>query len=68
MKKSLIGPIVAAIVIVLVAASFVYVYIQLNRMEKKMLETQTTIIEDSGKLTAIVNFLNSNSNAQTSQE
>jgi hypothetical protein len=67
MKKNLIGPIVTAIIMVLIAAVFVYFYVQLNRLDKKMMAMQTTIIEDSNKTAAVVNFLNTNLNAQNNQ-
>ncbi|MFA5154977.1 MAG: hypothetical protein WC453_00935 [Patescibacteria group bacterium] len=68
MKKSLIGPILSVIVIVLVGAMFVYFYVSLNRMEQKLLTIQTAIADDAGKINAIVGFFNANSNAQTNQK
>ena len=69
MKKSFIGPLVTIIAMVLLIALFVYFYISLNRLEKKIMAVQTVISEDSGKITAIVNFFNANAqqNAQTNQ-
>ena len=67
MKKSIIGPLLTIIVLVLLAAMFVYFYLQLNRLDKKLVAQQTVISADSGKITAIVNFFNANTNAQTNQ-
>ncbi len=67
MKKSFIGPLVTIIILVLLGAMFVYFYVQLNRTEKKMLEAQTAIAQDSAKITAIVNFFNTNLNAQNNK-
>ncbi len=65
MKKSFVGPIIGGIAILLVAAVFIYFYISLNRMEKQILSVQQTIVEDSGKISAIVNFFNSATDAKT---
>lgn len=65
MKKTLIGPILTVVAIVLVGAMFVYFYISLNRLDEKLMTIQTTTIADSGKITSIVNFFNAGNNAQT---
>lgn len=62
MKKSLFGPIVGVIIGLLVVAMFVYVHISLNRMDKKIIEVQQTVVEDSAKISAVVNFFNSSQN------
>lgn len=67
MKKSFVGPLFTGIIVILVAAAFIYVYITLNRMDKKIITVQQSIADNSGKLTSIVNFLNSASNAQTTK-
>jgi len=67
MKKAFVGPLITIIVLVLLLAMFVYFYIQLNRQDKKIMTIQQTIAEDSGKINAIVNFFNTNPNAQTNQ-
>jgi hypothetical protein len=46
---------------------FVYFYVTLNRLEKKIMTVQTAIADDSGKISAIVNFFNANTNAQTNK-
>lgn len=65
MKKSLIGPIIGGIAALLIAAMFIYFYISLNRMEKNIIAAQQTVVDDSAKITAIVNFFNSATNATT---
>jgi flagellar basal body-associated protein FliL len=67
MRKTSIGPILAVIAVLLVAAMFVYFYLSLNKLEKKAVEIQTTAVTDAGKLSAVVNFFNSNLNAQTNK-
>jgi len=67
MKKTLIGPIFSVIALLLVSALFVYFFISLNRMDKKISEIQAAAVTDSGKLSAIVNFFNTNSNAQANK-
>lgn len=68
MKKSLIGPILTTIVVIVLAAIFVYFYLQLNRLDKKVMAVQTSAIDDSNKITDVINFLNSNLNAQTNKQ
>lgn len=67
MKKSFVGPLITTIVVLLVAAMFVYFYISLNRMDKKITAVQQSVVDDSAKLTAIVNFFNSATNAQNNK-
>jgi uncharacterized membrane protein YciS (DUF1049 family) len=62
MKKSLFGPIIGVIIGLLIIAMFIYVHISLNRMDKKILEVQQVVVEDSAKISAIVNFFNSTQN------
>lgn len=64
MKKNMLGNLAAIILILIFAGLLTYFYVSLNRMDKKMMELQTTIVQDSGKITSIVNFFNSNINAQ----
>ncbi len=68
MKKSFIGPLLTVIALALVLAMFIYFYVSLNRMEKRLTTVQTSLVEDSGKITAIVNFFNANANAQNTQK
>lgn len=67
MKKSFVGPLITGIIMVLVAALFVFVFIMLNRMDKKIIAVQQSIVDNSAKTSSIVNFLNSASNAQTNK-
>jgi CHASE3 domain sensor protein len=64
MKKKLIGKILALVAILLLAGILIYFYIQLNRMEKVALEVQAGAVNDSNRIGAIVNFFNSNVDAQ----
>jgi uncharacterized protein YoxC len=67
MKKTLVGPLLTIIAVVLVAALFVYFFVSLNRLDKKLTAVSTTVAQDSSQITAIVNFFNSNLNGQTNQ-
>jgi len=67
MKKSFVGPLITTIIVLLVAAMFVYFYISLNRMDKKITAVQQSVVDDSAKLTAIVNFFNTATNAETNK-
>ena len=62
MKKSLIGTVIGIVVGLLIIAMFVYVHISLNRMDKNIIALQQTVVEDSAKVSAIVNFFNSAQN------
>lgn len=68
MKKPSLSLLISVVVILLIGAMFVYFYIQLNRTEKKMLAAQATIAQDTAKINAVVNFFNSNLNAQTNKQ
>ncbi len=68
MKKSLIGPLLTIVGLALIGAMFVYFYLSINRLEKKLMAVQTATVEDSNKITAIVNFFNANLNAQTNKK
>lgn len=67
MKKSFIAPLLTIIALALVLGMFIYFYVSLTRMEKRLTAIQTAIVDDSGKITAIVNFFNANANAQTNK-
>lgn len=62
MKKTLIGPLLAVLALLLLAGMFIYFQVTISRMEKTLTETQTAIADNSGKTQAIVNFFNSNPN------
>ncbi len=63
MKKTLVSRIITIVLIVLVAALFVYFYVQISRLGRKIGELQQTTAENSAKVTAIVNFFNASLNA-----
>ncbi len=62
------GALSAAVGLVIVGSLFVYFYISVNRLEKKVTVIQAATVEDSGKIAAIVNFFNTNLNAQANQK
>jgi hypothetical protein len=64
MKKNMLGTLATIIFLLVVAGLLTYFYVSLNRMDKKLAELQTTISQDSAKITSIVNFFNANINAQ----
>lgn len=68
MKKKLIGPLLAVIGLALLGAMLVYFYVSINRLEGKLTSVQTAVADNSSKITAIVNFFNSNINAQTNKQ
>ncbi len=63
----MLGTLATIIFLLILAAMFTYFYISLNRANKKMTELQTTISQDSAKITSIVNFFNANVNANTNK-
>ena len=67
MKKTMIGPLLTIIALVLLVAMFIYFYVQLNRTDKKIMAEQTVISTDTAKVSAIVNFFNANTNASTNK-
>jgi hypothetical protein len=58
MQKSSVGPLVAGLVLVVLAAIYGYMYFQVNSQEKKMTELQTVIAKDSQTVSGVVNFIN----------
>lgn len=64
MKKNLKGNIIGIAALVLLAAILVYFFIRLNQMEKMTLKIQEAAVTDSGTISSVVNFLNTNINAQ----
>lgn len=67
MKKTFIGPILGVLGAAIIAALFIYFYVSLNRMDKSITALQTAIIDNSSKTAEIVNFFNSNLNAQAAK-
>jgi len=64
MKKNLVCPVITVIVLVLLLAIFGYFYLQLNRLDKKLASMQTAATSDAAKISAVINFFNTNLNAQ----
>ncbi|MDD3939735.1 MAG: hypothetical protein PHF49_03780 [Patescibacteria group bacterium] len=64
MNNTMFGKIIAIFLLVAVAGSLVYFHFSMNKMDKKMTELQTTIIETSSATSEVVNFFNANLNAQ----
>jgi len=67
MKKNLVCPVITVIALVLLLAIFGYFYFQLNRLDKKLTSLQETTASDTAKISAVINFFNSNLNAQNNQ-
>lgn len=65
MKKNFVGPLITIIIVVLLAAMFVYFYVQINRMDKKIIANQTTTSKDTAQISQIVTFINSSQTAAT---
>lgn len=63
MKKNFVGPLITIIIVVLLAAMFVYFYVQINRMDKKIIANQATTSKDTAQISQIVTFINSNQTA-----
>ncbi len=65
MKKSSVGPLLAVLVLIVLAAIYGYMYYQVNRQQKKMDTLQTTIAKDSQTVSSVVSFINTSlANAQ----
>jgi flagellar basal body-associated protein FliL len=62
MKKESVGSLLTVIVMVLLVAMFVYFFLQLNRLDKKLTDASTTVAQNSNQISAIVNFFNANAN------
>ncbi|MGE5426237.1 MAG: hypothetical protein ACM3PZ_04125 [Bacillota bacterium] len=58
MKKNSVGPLLAVLVIVVLAAVYGYMAYKVNRQEKKMDTLQTTIVQDTQTVSGLVNFIN----------
>jgi len=59
MKKSSVGPLLAVLVIVVLAALYGYMAYKVNRQDKKMETLQTTIVKDTSTVSQLVSFINS---------
>lgn len=67
MKKTLVGPLLTVLVLLLLGGMFLYFFITLNRFDKRIIAVRTATAEDAGKIAAVVNFFNANANAQTNK-
>jgi len=63
MKKVSVGAFLTVIAMILIAAMFVYFFLQLNRLDKKITDANTSIAQNASQISAIVSFFNSNTNA-----
>lgn len=65
MRRTSSGPLLIGIGMLIILAIFGYFAFQLYRQDKKIETLKTTVIEDSTKVSSVVNFINSSiSNAQ----
>ncbi len=68
MQKTMLGKLVAVIILVMMIGLFIYFYITLNRVDNKLTAMQNSSLENSSKISAIVNFFNTNLNAQNTNQ
>ncbi len=68
MQKNMLGKLATIIFMVIMAGLFVYFYITLNRVDKKLDDMQTNLTQDGAKISEIVNFFNANLNANANQQ
>ena len=64
MKKPMWCKLVVIIVLLILGGLFTYFYVTLNRVDKKLNEIQAVVLQDSEKVSGIINFFNANINAQ----
>ena len=62
----MINKISAVVILALLAGLMTYFYVSLNRMDKKLVNIQTVVVENSGTVSEVVNFFNANINATPS--
>ncbi len=65
MQNNNLAKLATIILLMMMAGLFVYFYISLNRVDKKLVEIQDSMVQDSARIQSIVNFFNANINAQT---
>lgn len=68
MQKNMLGKLVAIIILVVMAGLFTYFYITLNRVDNKLNEIQNSSLENSATINSVVNFFNTNLNAQNTNQ
>ncbi|HPY08916.1 MAG: hypothetical protein ACOX0H_02750 [Patescibacteria group bacterium] len=64
MKKPMLCKLVVIIFLLILGGLFTYFYVTLNRVDKKLNEIQAVVLQDSEKVSGIINFFNANINAQ----
>lgn len=64
MKNNALVNVAVVAILIIMAGMLTFFYISLNRMDKKMVNLQTTMSENSQKINNVVNFFNSNINGQ----
>lgn len=68
MNKISIGPLLAVLVLVVLAAMFAYMSYKVNSQQNKLDTLQTTIAQDSQTVSGVVNFINASvANTQAAQ-
>jgi beta-lactamase regulating signal transducer with metallopeptidase domain len=63
MKNNMFAKVVAIIFLIAIVGLLTYFYVSLNRMDKKLTDLQTNLVENSGAVNEVVNFFNANINA-----
>jgi beta-lactamase regulating signal transducer with metallopeptidase domain len=64
MNNNIFNKLAAIILLVLIAGLLVFFYVSLNRMDKKLTDLQTNVVDNSNSINEVVNFFNANINAQ----
>ncbi len=64
MRRTSSGPMLIGMALLILIAIFGYFGFQLYRQDKKIESIKTAVIDDSGKITSIVNFINASVNTQ----
>ena len=64
MKNQMLCKLAVIIFLVILGGLFTYFFVTLNRVDKKLNEIQTVVLQNSEKVGGIVNFFNANLNAQ----
>ena len=59
----MLAKVVAIIFLIAIAGLLTYFYVSLNRMDKKLTDLQTNLVENSGAVNEVVNYFNANINA-----
>lgn len=62
MKNNLTGPLVATLVLIVLAAFYSYMFYQNNLLEKKVTALQATVVDNSQTVSAVVTYINNSLN------